>query len=187
MKKTLLAFALVFTSAAYAGPAESVSATIGKLMDILKGANEQQKISEMCTLVKSDLETAAIGSVLLGNFESIATDADGVKAFKNQVPSVIVDQFYGLLQDKGGAEYKIGGTVPKGSGKVGVKVVIGGSNFIVTVLRSNNKVVDVEWNNFSLVNTKRDEFQRDLQGFATDKPVSALVERLNSNGINKCN
>lgn len=57
---------------------------------------------------------------------------------------------------------------------------------MVTVLRSNNEIVDVEWNSYSLVNSKRDEFQRDLAGFHTNKPVSALVDSLNNKGVNKC-
>jgi ABC-type transporter MlaC component len=186
MKLTLLAVAIAFQSVAYAGPAESVSRTIGKLMNILAGANERQKVAQLCTLVKADLETSSIGLNLLGTFQHMSTDAEGIRDFKGLVPSIIMDQFYGLLNDKGGSEFTLGGTVPKGSGRVGVKVVIAGSNFIVTVLRSNNKIVDVEWNNYSLVNTKRDEFQRDLAGFHTDKPVSALVDRLNNSGVNKC-
>jgi ABC-type transporter MlaC component len=186
MKRTLIALALILQPLAHANPTESVSSTIGKLMTILAGANEVQKVSQLCRLVRSDLETASIGLNLLGTFQHLSTDAEGVRDFKALVPSIIMDQFYGLLNDKGGSEFSIGGTVPKGSGRVGVKVVIAGSNFIVTVLRSNNKIVDVEWNNYSLVNTKRDEFQRDLSGFHTDKPVSALVNRLNNNGVNKC-
>ncbi len=195
MKLFILALSVFLTShfatstaRAAGGTAEdAVKTTIGKLMDILKGANQQQKIRSLCSLVKADLDTAGIGTVLLGNYQSLATDPEGIRNFKATVPSIIMDQFYGLLHDKGGAEFTIGGTVPKGSGKTGVKVVIAGSNFVVTVLRSNNKIVDVEWNNFSLVNTKRDEFQRDLAAFNTDKPVSALVERLHSNGVDKCN
>lgn len=191
MKKSILMLALALASnfawGAAGGPEDAVKTTIGKLMDILKGPNQHQKVRGLCSLVKNDLDTAGIGSVLLGNYQSMASDADGIRSFKATVPSIIMDQFYGLLNDKGGAEFTIGGTVPKGSGKTGVKVVIAGSNFVVTVLRSNNKIVDVEWNNFSLVNTKRDEFQRDLAGFNTDKPITALVERLHANGVDKCN
>jgi ABC-type transporter MlaC component len=188
MKIAILALAVAFQSAAFAAaPADAVKKTIGDLMEILNGANQVQKIAQLCTLVKSDLDTAVIGSVLLGSFQSVSTDTDGVRDFKAQVPSIIMDQFYGLLHDKGGSKFTIGGTVPKGSGKVGVKVVIGTTNFVVTVLRATNKIVDVEWNNFSLVNTKRDEFQRELADFHTDKPVSALVDSLNNKGVNKCN
>ena len=191
MKKSVLMLSLALASnfawAAAGTPEDAVKTTIGKLMDILKGANQQQKVRSLCSLVKSDLDTGSIGTVLLGNYQSLASDPEGIRNFKATVPSIIMDQFYGLLHDKGGAEFSIGGTVPKGSGKTGVKVVIAGSNFVVTVLRASNKIVDVEWNNFSLVNTKRDEFQRDLGGFNTDKPVTALVERLHANGVDKCN
>lgn len=117
MKTALLAFVLVFQSAAYAGPAESVAETIGKLMKILDGANERQKISQLCSLVKSDLDTAGIGATLLGNFQFMTTDTEGIRDFKATVPSIIMDQFYGLLHEKGGSEFTIGGTVPKGSGR----------------------------------------------------------------------
>jgi hypothetical protein len=95
------------------------------------------------------------------------------------------------LSDKGGATYKIGGIVPKGGSRTGVKVVIDGTNFVVTVLKANNKIVDVEWNNFSLVNVKRDEFQRDLERYwnvnnFASLPVTELVKRLESDGVNKC-
>ncbi len=186
MKHIIVAIAMAFSTAAFAGPAESVQQTVSKLMAALRVTNEQQKIKDLCSLVKSDLDNGTIATVLLGTYQSLATDTAGVAAFRGMVPSVIMDQFYGLLNGRGDSEFTIGGTVPKGSGKVGVKVVIGTANFIVTVLRANNKVVDVEWNNLSIVSMKRDEFQRDLQGFHTDKPVTALVERLNANGVNRC-
>ncbi len=186
MQKTFLALAFAYQSVAYAGPVESVTALTGKLMSILSGVNEQQKITDLCTLVQSDLDNETIASTLLGPYEDLATDAAGVADFKKSVASVIMDQFYGLLQDKGGAPFMIGGTVPKGSGKTGVKITIGSANFVVTVLRANDKVVDVEWNNFSIVNLKRDEFQRELRDLRSDKPVSALEARLNNQGVNKC-
>jgi len=186
IKKSILAIAFAFQSVAFAGPTEAVSTTIGKMLDILRSGNERAKISQLCTLVRTDVDTATIGIQLLGNFARIHEDAEGVNRFKAIVPSIIMDQFYGLLHDKGGARYTILGTVPKGSARVGVKTNVAGTVFVITVLRSNNKIVDVEWNNYSLVNTKRDEFQRDLASFHTNKPVSALVDRMNHQGVNKC-
>lgn len=186
MKKIALALAFAFSGIAYAGPAESVSDTVSKMLDILKGANENTKIAQLCSLVKGDIDTNTIGSQLLGTFQHV-DDADGVVSFKKLVPSIIMDQFYGLLHSKGGAKFDIQGTVPKGSSKVGVKVAVDGTVFVVTVLKANNKIVDVEWNGFSLVNTKRDEFQRELNGLHTNKPVTALVQKLTNNGVNKCN
>lgn len=171
---------------------DAVNDTVGKVLNILKSANDRAKVSGLCALVRSNVDTNAIGEELLGaNYGTITRDAVGIRKFKALVPSIIMDQFYGLLSDKGGATFKVGGLVPKGGSRTGVKVVIDGTNFVVTVLKSNNKIVDVEWNNFSLVNVKREEFQRDLERFwntnnLTSLPVSELVKRLESEGVNKC-
>lgn len=192
MSKIVLAFFVLFQVNTWAGPAEAVNSTVSKMLTILKGTNERAKISALCGLVRADVDTATIGSELLGrNFGTLERDAAGIKKFKALVPSIIMDQFYSLLEDKGGADFSVNGTVPKGSSRVGVKITIDGTNFVVTVLKSNNKVVDVEWNNISLIAMKRDEFQRDLEIYwntnnFTSLPVSELAKDLENKGITKC-
>jgi ABC-type transporter MlaC component len=193
VSKLFLFALLTFQASAFALPAtDAVNNTVSKMLNILRSANDRTQVSGLCALVRSDIDTNVIGNELLGaNYGTLDRDADGIRKFKALVPSIIMDQFYGLLSDKGGAAFKVGGLVPKGGSRTGVKVVIDGTNFVVTVLKSNNKIVDVEWNNFSLVNVKRDEFQRDLERFwnvnnFASLPVSELVKRLESEGVNKC-
>ncbi len=192
MKKSLIASVLLLSLTAFAGPQETVSNTVGKLMNIIAGTNENKKISQLCALVRSDLDSGAIGNDLLGGvFSKLERDRAGIDAFKKLVPSIIVDQFYDILHDKGGSKWSVGGTVAKGSARVGVRVDIDGSDFVITVLKSSNKIVDVEYRGFSLVKTKGSDFQRDLQDFyrtnrSSSLPVSELVKQLNGRGVNKC-
>lgn len=193
MIKLVLVSALFFQTAAFAAPAsDAVKSTVSKMLTILQNTNERAKITGLCALVRSDIDTGVIGSELLGaNYGTLERDAVGIRKFKALVPSIIMDTFYGLLSDKGGASYSIGGLVPKGAARTGVRVTIDGTNFVVTVLKSNNKIVDVEWNNFSLVNVKRDEYQRELERYwntnnMTSLPVSELVKQLERDGTNKC-
>lgn len=195
MTKLVLISLLTFLASGnvFAAPAsDAVNATVSKMLTILQNTNERAKISGLCALVRSDIDTGVIGNELLGaNYGTLERDAAGIRKFKALVPSIIMDTFYGLLSDKGGASYTIGALVPKGASRTGVRVTIDGSNFVVTVLKSNNKIVDVEWNNFSLVNIKRDEYQRELERYwntnnMTSLPVSDLVKQLESDGINKC-
>lgn len=193
MTKLVLVSALFFQTAAFAAPAgDAVKSTVSKMLTILQNTNERTKITGLCALVRSDIDTGVIGSELLGaNYGTLERDAAGIRKFKALVPSIIMDTFYGLLSDKGGASYSIGGLVPKGASRTGVRVTIDGTNFVVTVLKSNNKIVDVEWNNFSLVNVKRDEYQRELERYwntnnLTSLPVSELVKQLERDGTNKC-
>lgn len=187
MKKLVLVSLIAFSGMASAVPAESVRSTVDRLLTILQEPNQQSKVSQLCALVKSDVDNSAIGGVLLGNY-SASDDAEGIKNFKAAVPSIIMDQFYSLLANKGGAEFTIGGTVPKGKDKVGVIVVVEGFKLVVTVNKSDDKVLDVELGTMSLVNIKRDEMQRELDAYAqaNPKPVSALVDKLDRDGINKC-
>jgi ABC-type transporter MlaC component len=192
MKTIVLLTALLFATQAYATPEQSVSDTISKLLAAVDGGNDQTKISKLCSLAKSELDTGTIGNDLLGGFFSkLQRDADGISKFKKLVPSIVVDQFYDLLNNKGGKEFTIKGRVAKGSSRIGVLVQIGNARFTITVLKSNEKVVDVEYQGFSLVKNKSRDLQGDLQAFysrnrETSLPVSDLVAKLTSRGITKC-
>ena len=184
MKALVLIFTLLIQGIAHAEPIQAVTQTVNNLMGILKEA-EPEKIPLLCSLVNADVDNSVIAETLLGNYAAHADQA-GVTAFRAAVPSIIMDQFYSLLAEKAHAEYSIGGTVPKGSTKVGVKVTVDGTTFVIVVLKSNEKIVDVEWNSFSLMNMKRDEFQREFNGGPADRPVSAVVDRLAQEGVNRC-
>lgn len=192
MKSIVLAFAFAFASPAFATPETAVSNTMTKLLAAVSSGNQQAKIAKLCRLAKSDLDTSVIGGDLLGGFFSkLKRDADGIAKFKKLVPSVVVDQFYDLLVDRGGASFTIKGRVAKGSARVGVLVDIRGKRFTITVLKSNEKVVDVEYNGFSLVKNKGRDLQNDLQAFyarnrESSLPVTDLVDGLIKRGITKC-
>lgn len=182
----MITLLVAFQSVAFAGPAESVSETVREMLQILRETNQHTKISQLCGLVKSDVDNSVVGATLLGPYANLNTDAQGVKNFQKLVPSIIMDQFYEILHDKAHATYEILGTVPKGAGRMGVKTKIDGRTYVITVLTANNKVVDVEWNAISLIKVKRQEFTRRLRQFNNDKPVSSLVDALNNEGVNKC-
>lgn len=190
MKSIIFAFAFVFTSSAFATPESAVSDTITKLMDAVSGGNESTKIASLCQLAKSKLDTSVIGQDLLGGFFSkLERDADGIAKFKKLVPSIVVDQFHNLV--KGKNSFTIKGRVAKGSSRVGVLVEIGNKRYTITVMKSNEKVVDVEHSGFSLVKNKARDFQNDLQAlYATNResslPVTALVDGLVRRGVTKC-
>lgn len=190
MKKTSLALALLFSFSAFANSTDSVLGTVRRLITIVGGTNESVKIAQLCKLVRSDLDTGTIATELLGPYASLKRDADGIKKFNALVPSIIVDQFYDLLKDKGGSEFRADGTVGKGSARVGVRVTIGSSRFVITVLNSNNRIVDVEYMSISMIRSKGTNFRREIQAFDTNSasslPISELVKKLERQGVDKC-
>ena len=192
MKSIILALTFIFSAPVFATPEAAVSDTVTKLLAAVNGGNQQAKIANLCRLAKSELDTAVVGGDLLGGFFfKLQRDAGGIAKFKKMVPSIIVDQFYDLLADKGGSSFTIKGKVAKGSARVGVLVDIGRTRFTITVLKSNEKVVDVEYNGFSLVKNRGRDLQNDLQAFyarnrESSLPVTDLVDGLIKRGITKC-
>jgi ABC-type transporter MlaC component len=196
MRKIILGFLVSMQMSAFAAtPNEALSETIKNLMTIIQVNNQTQRVAQLCRLVRNSVDLAAISNELLGqNFSTMARDASGIKQFNALMPSIIVTDFYGAVSDKAGAAYSVDSTpIAKGSSKVGYRVNVGGTVLTITVSKKNSKILDVEWNNFSLIQTKRDAFQRDLQNYwNTDNfhslPVTELVKQLiNSGSLIRCN
>jgi ABC-type transporter MlaC component len=192
MKQVFLALLLSLSGFAFAGPAESVDQTISELLAALRVNNDRGRVSALCSLVNRRVDTQTIGTELLGGFfGALKRDADGIRKFKMIVPSIIMDHFYGLMEGKGNAKYTVEGTTAKGSGRVGVKVVVDNIRLIVTVGKASLKVLDVEWNGLSLIRTKQSEIQRELKKYyqvnpKTSLPVTDYVKELERDGVNKC-
>lgn len=192
MKTILLVTALLISSSAWAEPQAAVRDTMTRLLKIVAGTNEQEKISKMCSLARTDLDLNAISDDLLGRFfATLPRDQQGVRAFRALVPSIIMDQFYGLLADKGNASFSVNGTVPKGTSRIGVRITVAKANFVVVVQKANDKIVDVEYMGFSMVQTKANDYQGQLRreyskNTETSLPVTALVRTLKSQGLDQC-
>ena len=164
---------------------DALKTTIKDLMTIVQISNQSTRVQQLCQLVMADVDIATITPQLLGSFNGFTPDASGIKAFDALVPSIIVSDFYGLVSDKAGQPYSVDSApIPKGSIKIGYKVTIGGTVLVVTVAKKNGKVLDVEWNNFSLIKTKSDEYQNSLQAKSSTsaKPVTDLVSELVGSG-----
>jgi ABC-type transporter MlaC component len=120
-----------------------------------------------------------------------AADAAGSNQFLDLVPSIIVSEFFGRLSNVGNVSPVVDpNLVPKGSTRAGVRTQIGRMNLLITVNKANSKIYDVEYMGHSLMNDKRNEFQRSLSGFQQrgPQPVAALVNYLiNSGKLVKCN
>jgi hypothetical protein len=192
MRSLILGFLFLAVSAAHADAAnDALKQTVKDLMTIVAIPSQGQRVQQLCKLVNSDVDIAAISPQLLGSFSQFSPDAAGIKSFYALVPSIIVTDFYGLVSDKAGAAYSVDAqAIPKGSAKAGYKVTIGSTTLVVTVSRKNNKVLDVEWNNFSLIKTKGDQYQNELQGKSNSSshPISDLVNELTSSGkLIRCN
>ncbi|MGZ3722874.1 MAG: ABC transporter substrate-binding protein [Bdellovibrionales bacterium] len=192
MRSIILSIFVALSVSAHAdAPNDALKTTIKDLMTILQINNQAQRVQQLCKLVNADVDVATIAPQLLGSFSGFTPDAAGIKAFNSLVPSIIVSDFYSLLSDKAGATYTVDSvSIAKGSSKVAYKVDIGGTSLTVTVSKKNNKVLDVEWNSFSLIKTKADEYQGTLQAksASSPKPVSDLVTDLTSSGkLIRCN
>jgi ABC-type transporter MlaC component len=194
MKSILLALAMSFTTSAFAGPVETVGDTVSRLLTVLQNKSNSVKVSGMCQLIRARVDVQVIAQDLLGRqFGTLARDAAGIRNFTALVPSIIVTEFYGRLADSGTGFNVDPRPVPKGSNRTGVRVMIGGSQFVITVNRANNKIVDVEWRGISLVNRKKDDYQRALMVYFNrdnlhSLPVSELVRSLiNAGDLIRCN
>ena len=194
MRKFIIVLLFTISSSAFAGPRESVDQTIGQLLEILKDGNEHSKTAKLCSLVRHRVDTSTIGSELLGSFfGKLGRDRNGIARFKALVPSIIFDQFYGLLNGKGGRSYVVTDTVPKGSSRVGVRVIIGGkTRLTITVSKTSLRVLDVEYGGRSMIRTKQAEIAAELRRYykvneATSLPISRLVDQLVRKGITRCN
>jgi ABC-type transporter MlaC component len=191
MRLLLIGFLFLAVSAHADAPNDALKQTVKDLMTIVAMPSQAQRAEQLCKLVNSDVDVATISPQLLGSFSQFTPDAAGIKSFYALVPSIIVTDFYGLVSDKAGAAYSVDAqAIPKGSAKVGYKVTIAGTTLVVTVSRKNNKVLDVEWNNFSLIKTKSDEYQNTLQGKSASSPhpIGDLVSDLTSSGkLIRCN
>lgn len=191
MKNIILALSLFVASAAHAGPAEAVSDTIGKMLNILASGSDGAKVSGLCSLARQKIEVVQIGADLLGyQYYNSPNDQDGVRKFVNLVPSIIVSEFYGRLNGLGTA-YSVNPTlIPKGSSRVGVQVTVGNTRLVVTANRTTGKVLDVEYMGVSLVLHKKAEYERSLRASAAagGLPVTELVSSLiNSGTLVRCN
>ena len=174
---------------------QSLGNTVKNLMSIVKISDQNSRVQQMCQLIRTSVDLSTISGVLLGsNFSTMDRDRAGINRFNTLMPSIIVSDFYSLVVNNGGVGYQIDPTpLPKGSGRVGYRTTIGSSQIVITVSKSNLKILDVEWNNMSLVNTKRDYYQQELQRFwDTDNfhsmPVTDLDnELINSSSLIRCN
>lgn len=191
MKKIILVLSVMMASAAQAGPAEAVSDTIGKMLNILASGSEATKVSGLCRLARQQIEVVQIGADLLGyQYYNSPTDQNGVRQFVNLVPSIIVSEFYGRLSGLGTAYTVNPNLLPKGSSRVGVQVTVGNTRLIVTANKTTGKVLDVEYMGISLVLHKKAEFEPALRASATKGglPVTELVSSLiNSGNLVRCN
>jgi ABC-type transporter MlaC component len=192
MRSLILAVSMFLGLAAHADATnDALKTTVKDLMAIVAVANQTQRVDQLCKLVKADVDNAAIGPQILGSFSSFTPDQGGINAFYALVPSIIVTDFYGLVSDKAGAAYSVDTTaIPKGSTKVAYKVSVGGTELTVTMSKKNNKVLDVEFMSFSLIKTKADQYQNDIQGKSASsaKPITDFVNELVASGkLIRCN
>lgn len=191
MRSLVLGFLFLAVSAHADAPNDALKQTVKDLMTIIAIPSQTQRAQQLCKLVNSDVDIATISPQLLGSFSQFTPDAAGIDAFYALVPSIIVTDFYSLVSDKAGMAYAVDTQgIPKGSQKVAYKVSIGNTTLVVTVSRKNNKVLDVEWNSFSLIKAKGDQYQNELQGRSNSSPhpISDLVNELTSSGkLIRCN
>lgn len=192
MKSLILVLSLFAAAAAHAGPAESVSATVGQLLQVLQNSDNGARARGLCSLARAKVDSPTIAGDLLGRqYSSYPTDPNGPRQFVALVPSIIVSEFYNRL-DGLGTQYSVSpNLIPKGSSRVGVSVNVGGTTLVVTVSKASHKVLDVQWRGISLVQNKKGEYQRALSSYAGngDKtPVSSLVGNLINGGrLIRCN
>jgi ABC-type transporter MlaC component len=194
MKALALIFSFVFSLSAFANPTEAVSTTVGQLLTVLQNKSAPARVRGLCRIVNARVDIPTIGTDLLGpHFSRLTQDVEGIRNFRAILPSVIVTEFADQLSDEGTSFKVVSALIPKGSGRVGVRVNIGTSSFVVTVNKANEKVLDVEWRGISLVKTKRQKFQYQMQAAwerdpAHSKPISQLVNSLiNSGDLIRCN
>ncbi len=166
MKNAVLLSLVLTSTLAFASPEAAVKETVQTMLNILKSGNDRAQVTALCSLVRQRVDLVVLGTDLLGGYYGrLPSDAQGIAKFKALVPSIIMDSFYDLLSGKGNATYEYVGTAAKGSARVGVRIKINGTPFTVTVIKANEKVVDVEYGGYSLVATKRGELQRELHRY----------------------
>lgn len=189
-------FSLPFTFASVSHaqattPADALKAAVDQLSVLGNTPDEAQRTQGLCTLAQQVIDAEAIGVDLLGSYANLASDADGIAAFKALVPTIIVSDFATLLADNLGQKYWVDTTdsIPKGSTRIGYPVYLGSTKLVVTMSKSTSKIVDAEWNNISLVKKKRETYQKTLSRDPNNpKPVTALVnEIVGSGNLLRCN
>lgn len=197
MRSILISFLFTWTFAASAQstPAESLKAAVAQLTAIGQMPDLSQRVSGLCSLANQYVDLPVLAQDLLGpSFGSTARDSAGVANFNALVPSIMVSDFYQLVNSEAGAKYWVDTTIalPKGSNRVGYKTYFGNTALVITMSKITLKIVDAEWNNISLVKKKRDEYQKIMQEALNRDPnalpVTTLVNQILASGnVVRCN
>ena len=187
-------FALSFTASAQTTPAESLKAAVAQLTAIGQMPDMNQRVQGLCSLANSYVDLPVLAQALLGTFSRTANDPQGIANFNALVPSLMVSDFYTLVNNNAGEKYWVDTLVqlPRGSNRVGYKTYFGSTALVITMSKSSLKIVDAEWNNISLVNKKRDEYQKVMQEAVnanpSAQPVTTLVNQILATGnVVRCN
>jgi len=193
-KFVLVLIAALSLSASADTPDQQLATTVQQLVADVGIQDQTQKYSALCDLVKADIDLPTISGEILGQqFSTLTRDQAGIDQFNALMPSIVVTTFYSLVSDKAGQASSVNPSpVPKGSERVGYRVTIGGTTITVTLLKSNNKIVDADWAGISVVKMKERNLQNQLQQYygadpANSLPVSQLVQSLqNDKNLIRC-
>ena len=192
MKNLFLGLLLISCAPTFAGPEETVDAVVREALEIVAGGNGSESTRRMCSLMRRSVDSGAVAGDILGRvFASLERDQDGIQRFVRFIPSIVVDQFQDTIAERASGSYRIRGTTPKGSTRVGVLVEFGRHDVVFTLKKNNLKIVDLTWNNISLVRNKASDYQDLLNQFynrnpESSLPVTDLTRWLESQGITKC-
>lgn len=195
IKALVLGLVLSFQSFAFADAAsDAVANDVKKISGILLLGSEAAKASALCQVVRSRVDIATVSRQWLGTYAKLTSDADGVRNFTALVPAILVTDVYDLIAGQTGQPYDVSpNSVPRGSSRVGVTVSWGSKTLVVSVNKASLKLLDIQWNSYSLVNRKTGNFQSRLQalykqGGANSQPVTALIKELIQSGkLVRCN
>lgn len=197
MRSVLLAILLSLPLLAQAQtPADSLKAAVAELTKLGNTADQGARVSGLCKLAFQSIDLPVVAQHLLGStFSKMTRDTQGLTSFSALAPSLIISDFYQLLTEQAGKNFWVDTTTPqpRGSGRVGYKTYFGSTMLVVVMSKTTLKIVDAEWNNISLVDRKRDDYQAILQAEwnknrETSMPVNALVEQILASGnVVRCN
>lgn len=169
---------------------------------ILQLQDGDQRMGQMCNLLRSKIDTDGLGNRWLGEFAELERDQAAAAEFIQRTPDVLIHKIFGSIKGQGNTgpqEFEVSEDVEdNGDGQFAVDVTFitdAGNRYTGTavVLEQNGalQLYDVVYFGYSAVEYQGQEFQ-DLmmaefnKDEANSMPITALLQSLRDNGMDNC-
>lgn len=190
---------VVPTQAATHPAAEAVSKILNQGLQIINTSGSGQ-FTQLCGFAKNSFHNTAIANQMLGNYQNLARDQAGVKAYRDLFPSILIDMIYSQLDKAQGGKFTVYNNVrarDQNTFEVPANIrTAGGDSYNVTmvIFNSGNRwlLIDAMAFGMSGVSYLKRDVQKDLNHFYNQDtqnslPVTSLVKTyLNDASFNTC-